>query len=97
MLVIAGAAASGKTTKLIEMSAETGYSIVTYSGRAAALVQKKAQKMSLSIPHPMDFGTFLRKEYDMGRVKGFLIDNADDIFKSLTNAPIGAITITVQE
>lgn len=97
MRIIVGAAASGKTTDLIRISAETGYYIVTYSHEAAYKTAQMARGMGLDIPFPLSFGEFLRKEYFAKGVKGFLIDNVDMLLESLTSVPIGAITLTAQE
>ena len=84
----------GKTTKLIQKSAETGNYIVCYSLDEANSIQVFAQDMGLKIPLPITYDEFLNKQYYGKDINGFLIDNADMFLQSLSNVPINSITVT---
>lgn len=77
MRLIIGGRQAGKTTQLIQMSAENGYYIVVPTQRDAAWVAEQARQMELDIPFPLTFDEFVQHRYYGKGIKGFLIDNAD--------------------
>ena len=58
--VITGRRQSGKTTKLINISRDTGYPIVTLNKGRAANVRSIARRMGVYIPTPMSLGEYRR-------------------------------------
>lgn len=89
--------ASGKTTELIKKSAETGDYIVCYSLDQATNIQFRAKEMGLNIPFPISFREFINGEYGRNNIKGFLIDDLDCCLQQLTNVPINAITMSIED
>jgi hypothetical protein len=94
MLIILDKRKSGKTNRLIKMSADTGYYIVCPTIAEASLIFSKAQKQGLDIPFPISYNEFITRDYYGKGIKGFLIDDADRLLARLTDLPIGAITLT---
>ena len=85
---------AGKTTQLIQMSAETKFYMVVHTKTEAARVFVAAHEMGLSIPLPLTFGEFLDKRYYGKSIKGFLIDNAELLLQQLApGVPVVAISI----
>lgn len=97
MRVIVGSRQSGKTAKLIRLSAEHGSYIVCPTRRDVARIAARAKDMNLRISLPITFEEFLGHRYYARGVRGFLIDNADQLLAYLSDVPIHAITINVEE
>jgi hypothetical protein len=85
---------SGKTVELIKQSAETGYYIICFSNTEANRVAKVARDMGLKIPYPLSAHEFMSQQYFYRGIKGFLIDNIDLVFNSMSSVPIIAATLT---
>ena len=83
---------SGKTTKLINISAITGYYIVCCSQKRANEIQSYAKQLGQTIPFPLTFNEFLQKQYSTN-IRAVLIDGADLLLESLSLVKIEAITI----
>ncbi len=94
MRVIIGAPGSGKTLELIKMSAARGYRIVCDTLQRAEKIQAQAKEMGYDIPQPVSFTTFLSHPTSPLWIKGFLLDDADQLLQRLVNRPIAAITIS---
>ncbi len=88
---------AGKTRTLIEKSAEHFYYIVCKNRERADLIQEHAIKLGLDIPFPISWKEFFDGKYYGKNIRGFLIDDLDDILQSMTNVPIKAITMTDDE
>jgi len=82
----------GKTTKLINMSAESGAYIVCMNQKEASRIASIAQEQKKNIPFPITYSEFKNNEYYPKGIKGFLIDNADYFLQSMTSVPILAMT-----
>lgn len=82
---------------LIRMSAKTGCYIVCSSRREVERIAGMAQVMGLHIPFPMTFREFLDRRYCGSGVRGFLVDNADQLLAYLSDVPIKAITMTMED
>lgn len=97
MKTVIGTRQTGKTTKLIERSAETHYYIVVSTHREACRVRDMAMDMGLDIPLPLTYDEFLRGEYHPDGVGGLLIDNVDLLLKRLIvgGANIDTITLNI--
>ena len=86
---------SGKTTKLIKMSAADGYHIVCHTLFMCNYTLELARNLGLDIPLPITFDDFVNERYRGNRgFKGFLIDDADALLQSISRLPIRAITMT---
>lgn len=86
---------TGKTTELIQMSADTGAYIVCINRLEAHRVFRVAHDQGLHIPNPITFDDFFRRKW--GRfIPGFLFDNFDVFLAGFTNKPILALTMTLE-
>lgn len=96
---IFGARQSGKTTKLIRRSDETGAYILVANKSTASLIFKQAKMNDYNIPYPITIDDMLSCTVNKSVwSKGILIDELDMILSSLFNGvPIRAVTITQQK
>ena len=94
MKVILGHRQTGKTVKLIRMSAKTNTYIVASSQQEASRIFRKAKELGLNIPLPITFNEFISHGYYGKGINGFLIDNADYLLRSLSTVPILAVSMT---
>lgn len=86
---------AGKTTELINLSAETGWYIVTPTRERADWLFRYAQELGKNIPFPTSFSEYMANKPVGCFVKGILIDDADDILtKIFSGFEIKAITMT---
>lgn len=84
---------TGKTAKIIQMSAANGSYIVCHSLKEANEIQNRASEMGLKIPLPITYHEFLHQKYYLKGVKGFLLEDVDIFLQSLApGIPIEAIT-----
>lgn len=98
MKFVTGKRGSGKTRKLIELSVETGYPIVTSSEVSAKYIKELAQQMGVEVPY-----VYTERQAREGRIMGFdrravLIDNAESLIEDALNSylsvPVKAVSIT---
>lgn len=91
MKIIVGGRASGKTTKLIKESAETGYRIIAFSKDAAKEIYMQAKDLGYDILRPISV-----KEYvlapDSFEQDGVLIDDLENTLGALFKQKIHAAT-----
>lgn len=85
--------ATGKTHSLIVESAKTGSYIVCANKIESERIKQRARELELSIPQPITYSEFLRKQYYGAGIKGFLIDNADRLLQAMTPVPVHTITM----
>ncbi len=108
MEIINGGRGSGKTVRLIYISAGTGRPILTPTRRQANFVKAEARKLGVEIPPVLTFSEAkaIAKRFDgdqtrqeINRRGGYLIDNADELFELLLEeklrTKIATITICV--
>ena len=93
--VIADKRQSGKTTKLIIESAETGFYIVTQDHSSAYTLSEVAADMGLNIPFPLTYDEFINRLYYGAGVKGVLVDNADMLIQYISTVTVHTITISI--
>lgn len=84
---------SGKSTKLIQMSSESGgYIICKNHARARAIIDR-AEELNLHIPFPLTYEEFLRGSYNGRGIKEFYIDGVDELLQGLSRGvPIKAMS-----
>jgi len=88
---------TGKTTKLIQESAKSGYYIVCMSTKEVSEVHMMALKMRLNIPFPLTFDEFIAGNFYGKGIKGFLIDDADLLLNRMgRGVPIVSVSMTEQ-
>lgn len=97
MKIIASGRQTGKTTKLIQMSAETGAYIVARSHTHVDYIVATAKQMKLKIPFPLTFWELRYEKYYGKGIEGFLIDDVDGFLRYSISCPIVAITLTTEE
>lgn len=92
MKIIITKKGEGKTTKLLEMCKEHGYTIVT---RNTHTVYALCEFLKPSDPKPITYLQFITGEYQNKDIKGFLIDDADQLLQMIVEGvEIEAITLT---
>ena len=96
MIIIRVERRTGKTTKLIKISAETGYYIVTKNTVTAKLIFKQSQQMKLKIPFPLTFREFTEDQYYPLGVKGLLVDNMELLLNDISQGLIKYCTTTAE-
>lgn len=92
MKIILGGRASGKTTKLIQESAETGRRILTHNKEAARGIWWQAQSLGYDIPIPltvMDLKPGTRAEI---KKQGILIDDLETTLSALCGGTIHSVS-----
>lgn len=92
---------TGKTTKLVRMSAENNYPIIVRNRLSKEYILDKAKRMNLIIPDPI-----MLYEFENGSMRGkrqdydaYLIDNLElivgDVFRDYFGKEVYAATMTV--
>jgi DNA-binding MurR/RpiR family transcriptional regulator len=88
---------TGKTTTLIQMAAETGATIVCFSNKECSRVANEALRAGYIIAMPISYDEFINKRYHSIGIKGFLIDNAEQVLQAMTDVRILAISATADK
>lgn len=86
---------AGKTLELIQMSHDTwSYILVADRKRADWLANYAWNELKIDIPNPVALSEYLECGCKTGYVKGILIDDADDVLRTLCqNNNLIAITM----
>lgn len=89
---------TGKTEKLIRLSAETNAPIVTKDLNTAMNIMKRAKKLELDIPHPINVDSVMDERLnDYQITTGIIVDDADYVLGAILSkfnvGPITAISI----
>lgn len=91
MIKIIKSRRSGKTTQLIQASAQTKHTIVCFNKLEADRIINLAKEQELEIPEPITFTEFKDQNYN---AEGLIIDNADEFLRKLAICPITIITMS---
>ena len=98
---VIGGRGSGKTTKLIKMSAETGYPIVVTDSIRREDLLSLAKTLNFKIPLPITYIEWMNQSYLFpyrmreDRIKDVYIDNVDDLLTQIFNGvSIHTVTLT---
>ena len=95
--VILGGRRSGKTTKLIQLAAETGATMVVLHRRRCDQLKQMAKDMGIEIKTPITFGDYMRPEFHRGReYSGFVIDDLEILLDGGCSAPVIAVSATAE-
>ena len=96
MKIIYDEAGSGKTYKLVMMSAEKNATIVARSQSHISYIKRVANSQGVKIPEPVSFMEFLHREQFLGTgVTSFIIDDAEDFIRYVSRGvPVAAISLT---
>lgn len=92
MKIIVGGRASGKTTKLIKESAETGYRIVTSNEGAARAIYMQAKDLGYDILRPISVMEYVLAPPNSFEQDGVLIDDLENTLGALFKQKIHAAT-----
>jgi len=85
----------GKTTELINLSAENGGYIVCHTRNEAYRIRTQAREMGLFIPLPLTYIEFFNRQLYPPGVKRFLIDNVEMLLQFIArDILIEAVTCT---
>ncbi len=88
----------GKTTKLIDISENTGTYILVADRNRQREVAGMARERNKNIPFPVTLEDFLRTRFRGSFINHILIDDAEDVLAHLFgHVQIDALTITAQE
>lgn len=91
MKIIVGGRASGKTTELIQESAETGYRIITFNCDAARQIYMQAKGMGYDILRPISAMEYVLKPGSFEQ-DGILIDDLENTLGTIFKQKIHAAT-----
>ena len=96
--LIMGGRQSGRTTKLIEMAAESEARgevcyIVCHSHTEAYRISQIARRRGLNIGFPLTYDEFLQRKYHAHNIHHLYIDNAEMLIQYMSTLPIAAMTI----
>lgn len=83
MEIFTGAKGSGKTTQLIHKAATEYLYIVCADRRRVDSIWSLARELVLDIPFPLTFEEFVGKRFQGRGIRGFLIDDADELLQYL--------------
>ncbi|EAD6849635.1 replicase [Listeria monocytogenes] len=96
--IIIGGKRTGKTTKIIQLSAENGRYILVKDKNEADNLAKLAIKLGLNIPYPVTI-----QEVGNGKLEGSIIrrdglyvDNALDLLEQIIAVPIAGASINYE-
>lgn len=97
MKIIVGGRASGKTTKLIQESAETGCRILTFNKETAKEIFWQAQSLGYDIPMPLSVKDLERIDLypeTKAEIKkqGIIIDDLEPILSALCGCTVHSAT-----
>lgn len=93
MKIIIGGRASGKTTKLIQESAETGRRILTHNKDTAKEIWWQAQSLGYDIPIPLSVMDLQRIETKAEiKKQGVLIDDLETVLSALCSGTIHSVS-----
>lgn len=88
---------TGKTEKLIRLSAESNTPIVTKDIDTTVRIMKKAEQLGLNIPHPVSIGTIMDERVKGHQISSVIIDDAEYVLAAMLReynvGPIAAISI----
>lgn len=93
MRIILGPPRSGKTTKLVRLSAASGAPIVTRDVRQVSKVLNLAQRLNLTIPKPMTYDEFLKRDYTTATFRSVLVDDVEALVLRLSKVQVDALTV----
>ena len=86
---------SGKTSRLIERAHKDRFYIVVANKRRASEVFKVARGMDLHVPFPITFSEFRGGHFCSRGVRGFLVDDVDELLVMMGNgAPVVAMSMS---
>jgi len=83
MEIILQSRQTGKTTRMVKLASEKGYTIIVSRPSRVGAVLKLAEKLGLKIKEPIAYEEYLR--YEIGQHKGteLIIDDAECILSHL--------------
>ena len=95
MRVIEMARATGKTTKLIEISAKSGAIIICRTHYEVDAIQAVAKHMNLKIPTPISYKEILEgRHLSLGTMQKFLVDDVDLFIERIVGRTVTYVTYT---
>lgn len=83
-----------KTTELIELAFENGYTIVCRDAETADKIRAMAFGMERPICEPITFMQFHKGYFRGKEIRGFVIDDADALLQFISTVPVKAIVMT---
>jgi len=93
MKLLLGGKRSGKTTKLIRLSAATEAVLVVSSHVVVGSILDSAKYLGLSIPKPITFHAFVHSTHIESAPNGYLIDDLYACMQSVSSSLVQGISI----
>ena len=91
-MIIQGIPGSGKTTKLIKMSRDTGYNLVVSHPTIANKIKYEALKESIYLPEVLTYADITGPNIFGKRLEGLLIDDIELFIEHITKHKAMAIS-----
>lgn len=88
---------NGKTSRLIQLSHETGIYIIAANRMQGTQILRQAEEMGLYIPNPVAVIDYMKTRFAGSYIRrqGLLVDNADAVLQALMpEIEIKAMTMT---
>jgi len=94
MKIISKPRGGGKTTELIQEAGKGFYYIVCRNVKEAQRIANQAKSMKIDIPYPITYDELLQGRYFTKGVKGFAVDQIEDLVTHFTGNLVKVGTIT---
>jgi len=94
MEIIFSGRRSGKTVALIKLCHEQDGYIVCRSMKEADRIYQLARSIGYPISLPISYDEFIKKEYHAAGIRGFYIDNVEELLRKLSLTEIKGITLS---
>jgi len=94
-MIIIGGRGSGKTTRAVNLSAETGRYILVKSHTEADHIFKIARELNLNIPYPITTGEIPKRSLRNTSIRrdGIIVDNVVSVLEDILGVRIASATV----
>lgn len=93
MIAFVGCRQTGKTSRLVRLSHETGFPILVSTAERARLIESMAVRARLAIPKPMTPHDMARRRPELAADNRVLVDDVADLVGSIVGARVVGGTI----
>jgi hypothetical protein len=95
MIKIISSKGCGKTMELIYLAEQTQSYIVCHSLEECSRIAAIAKEAERIILFPISYDEYIQKKYFGKNIRGFLIDNVEELIQHMSTVPILGITMTI--
>lgn len=98
-MIITGGRSSGKTTRAIKLSAETGQYILVKSHVEAVYIMEMARKLNLTIPYPVTAREIIKRSSQNSSIRrdGIIVDNVVSVLENILGVKIASATVDTEQ